>query len=203
MQRLKMNITLLQTLAGPADSDAAGLDSGNWVGSVWWPHLIRSIELLERTSLNPADTISRIIEDAEPSFTLPSRQDFDELIEKAAGKTGLDANLVKAVIKAESNFDPRVESDKGARGLMQIMPGTAGDLGIANAFDPAQNIEGGCRYLKQMLDRYSGNLNQALAAYNWGPGNLDRSKGGLPAETRTYIERVNRYYNQFSAMAKA
>ncbi|WP_052515460.1 lytic transglycosylase domain-containing protein [Dethiosulfatarculus sandiegensis] len=119
-----------------------------------------------------------------------SRQEIDALIKKAANKHGLDPNLVKAVVATESDFNPACVSSAGAQGLMQLMPETAKDLGVENPFDPAQNIEGGARYLSWMLKRFDGNLNKALSAYNWGPSNVEAG-GKLPLETKNYLKKVN------------
>jgi soluble lytic murein transglycosylase-like protein len=123
-----------------------------------------------------------------------------DIAHRAAQRYGVDPALVKAVIKAESDFDPSVESKAGAQGLMQLMPGTASDLGVSDPFDPEQNVMGGTRYLKQLLNKYDGDLDKTLAAYNWGPGNVDR-KGIdiLPDETRTYLSRVKRFQSEFRA----
>jgi soluble lytic murein transglycosylase-like protein len=118
---------------------------------------------------------------------------FDELIRQAAAREGVDPKLVKAVARAESNLDPQAVSPSGAKGVMQLMDSTARAVGVTNAFDPAQNIAGGARYLKQMLNRYGGDVKKALAAYNAGPGAVD-SHGGIPPyqETQHYVQRVLR-----------
>jgi soluble lytic murein transglycosylase-like protein len=121
-----------------------------------------------------------------------SRQRFDELARAAATRHGLDPNLVRAVITAESDWDPATVSHAGAQGLMQLMPETASDLAVADPFDPVQNIDGGARYLAMMLERFGGDEAKALAAYNWGPSNVEAG-GRLPAETRTYLQRVARF----------
>jgi len=123
---------------------------------------------------------------------------FDPIISEASKKYGIEAPLIKAVIKAESDFDPNAISHKGARGLMQIMPMNYRLLNVENPFDPNQSIEGGARYLRDMLDRYKGSVNLSLAAYNAGPGAVDRH-GGVPPypETTEYIERVMRYYQRY------
>ncbi len=123
---------------------------------------------------------------------------FDPIIADASKKYGLEAPLIKAVIKAESDFDPNAISHKGARGLMQIMPMNYRLLNVENPFDPHQSINAGARYLRDMMDRYNGKLNLSLAAYNAGPGAVDRH-GGVPPyqETEEYIERVMRYYQRY------
>jgi soluble lytic murein transglycosylase-like protein len=112
-------------------------------------------------------------------------------IRKAAAKYNLSERLIEKVIDAESGFDPQAVSSAGARGLMQLMPGTARDLGVENSFDIAQNIDGGSRYLRQMIDMFGGNLKLGLAAYNSGPGTV-RRYGGVPPyrETMAYVNRV-------------
>ncbi|MEJ2201373.1 MAG: lytic transglycosylase domain-containing protein [Desulfuromonadaceae bacterium] len=127
-----------------------------------------------------------------------SPSDIVAIAHRAAQRFDIDPALVKAVIKAESDFDPGVVSTAGARGLMQLMPDTARDLGVQNPFDPEQNVMGGTHYLKQLLDKYDGDLDKTLAAYNWGPGNVDRKgTATLPEETRTYLSRVKRFQSEF------
>ncbi len=118
---------------------------------------------------------------------------FAEQIRTAAAQNGLDEKLVSSVISAESNFNSRAVSPKHAMGLMQLMPRTAADLAVSNPFDPAQNIDAGTRYLKQLLDQYRGNLTLALAAYNAGPG-VVAQYGGVPPfpATHNYIRRVKK-----------
>jgi soluble lytic murein transglycosylase-like protein len=136
-------------------------------------------------------------EDGKSALSAGS-EEFEALIVKVGQALGLEPALIKAVIKTESNFDEKAVSPAGAQGLMQLMPGTAKEMGVSDPFNPLENIWGGARYLKKMLDTYGGNINKALAAYNWGPGNYQRSGGkSLPKETRRYIEVVNRNYNNF------
>jgi soluble lytic murein transglycosylase-like protein len=125
-------------------------------------------------------------------------QNFEPAIEQAAAEYGLNPKLIKAVITAESGGDPHAVSRAGAQGLMQLMPSTAAELGVKDPFDPVQNIMAGSCYLGKLIDRYQGNVKLALAAYNWGMGNLERTPGSLPKETREYIARVESNYNSFA-----
>lgn len=129
----------------------------------------------------------------------PDTSWLNPVISRASQKYGVDANLIRAVVKAESNFNPQAVSHAGARGLMQLMPATARFLGVSDSFDPEQNVMGGTRFLKDMLQRYDGNIDSALAAYNWGPGNVDRRPDNLPRETRDYLVRVKQLYASYSA----
>lgn len=118
-------------------------------------------------------------------------EEISPLIREAASREKLKEDLVRSVIARESAFRPCAVSPKGAQGLMQLMPATAAELGVRDPFDAKQNIDGGTRYLKQLLDKYEGNIQLALAAYNAGPGRVDR-EGGVPAipETREYILNI-------------
>jgi soluble lytic murein transglycosylase-like protein len=124
---------------------------------------------------------------------------YDEHIQAAADRYGLAPPLLKAVMAVESNFDPGAVSEKGAAGLMQLMPGTARDMYVVDLYDPAQNIEGGARYLRYLQDRFGGDLEQVLAAYNAGPEAVQRSRGSVPniPETRAYVRKVLVLYDAY------
>lgn len=122
---------------------------------------------------------------------------YNHLIRSASFKYDIEPSLIKAMIKVESNWDSSAVSKKGAIGLMQLMPSTATDMRIINPYDPGQNIEAGTRYLRFLLDRFNGNLDLALAAYNAGPTTVEKS-GGIPAiaETQNYIKKVLSIHNK-------
>jgi len=126
--------------------------------------------------------------------TAPDRaQAYDDIIEENSRLNNVRPSLVKAVVQVESGFNPRAYSPKGAMGLMQLMPATARELGVRNPFDPEENVRGGVAYLRQLLDRYDNNEQLALAAYNAGPGAVDRHGQAIPPyrETRDYVTKVN------------
>lgn len=145
----------------------------------------------------PSSSPQRAAEtDFVPSMprNLQGAQNFEPIIKEAAEKNGVDPSLIQAIIQAESNGDPEAVSSAGAQGLMQLMPATAKELGVKNPFDPFENIMAGTRYLRRLLDRYHGNTRLALAAYNWGMGNVESRPHALPRETREYISKVEQYY---------
>jgi soluble lytic murein transglycosylase-like protein len=136
-------------------------------------------------------------ESSTPKGSVASHQVTD-MIRRHAAQYRLEEALVSAVIKAESNFNPQAVSHKGAIGMMQLIPATARLMEVRDPLNPEENIRGGSRYLRLMLDEFDGNLELALAAYNAGPNAVKRY-GGIPpyAETRTYVERVKKYMEQF------
>jgi hypothetical protein len=126
--------------------------------------------------------------------TVPQER-LERIVHDAATKHNLDPALVSAVIGVESGWNPKAISNKGALGLMQLIPSTAGQMGVGNAFDPVQNVDGGAAYLRSLLDRFHGDLEKSLAAYNAGPGAVERV-GGVPniPETRSYVRKVTDSY---------
>jgi membrane-bound lytic murein transglycosylase MltF len=127
----------------------------------------------------------------------PSSQPMSEVINAVSSRHHLDPDLINSVIHAESGFNPRAVSPKGARGLMQLMPQTASRLGVTDSFDPSANVEGGTRYLRELLERYNFDLIKALAAYNAGPQRVEQYDGVPPYyETQAYVGRIIRDFNR-------
>jgi soluble lytic murein transglycosylase-like protein len=139
----------------------------------------------------------------DPSSRSQLPSDLNEVVRTASGTYHLDPDLVTSVIRAESGFNVRAVSPKGAQGLMQLMPQTASNLGVQNSFDPKANVEGGTRYLRELLERYDFDLIKALAAYNAGPQRVEQY-GGVPPyyETKAYVARVVRDFNKKKLAAK-
>lgn len=139
----------------------------------------------------------------KPQSSAASR--YEALVQEHAAKHALRPELVRAVIQVESGYNARATSPKGAMGLMQLMPDTARELGVRDPYDPAQNIGGGTRYLRQLLDKYDGRVELALAAYNAGSGAVDRHHGRVPPyrETQDYVEKVGAAAGKLPAVVQA
>jgi soluble lytic murein transglycosylase len=130
-------------------------------------------------------------------------KEYGSIINQASRRFGVDPSLIKAVIKAESDFDHKAVSHKGAQGLMQLMPKTSNDMSVANPFNPQENIFGGTRYLSLLLERFKSNTILALAAYNAGPEKVETYRGVPPfPETRSFIKKVLDYYKQYKNRGK-
>jgi hypothetical protein len=141
--------------------------------------------------------LAKAARNGAPDLRLREKADLTEVVNEASGRYRLDPDLVSSVIKAESGFNAHAVSPKGARGLMQLMPGTASQLGVGNVFDPAANVEGGTKYLRELMERYDFDMVKALAAYNAGPQRVEQF-GGVPPyyETRAYVARIVRDFNK-------
>jgi soluble lytic murein transglycosylase-like protein len=148
------------------------------------------------TSTAAAEVNSLPITSMPPLSLLKASNNIDQIINQAAQQNSIPAKLIKAVIQQESSFNTSAVSKTGAAGLMQLMPGTAKSLGVSDVFDPGQNVLAGSKYLKQLLDKYDGKIELALAAYNAGPANVDKY-GGIPPfeETTNYVRKVSDLYN--------
>ena len=150
-------------------------------------------------ALNAAVSASNQIQrnsasEADFSSFLKTEKTLEDIYTEASQTYGVSVDLLKAMTRQESNFNPNATSRSGAQGLMQLMPATAASLGVTNAYDPYQNIMGGAQYIRKMLDKYNGNVSLALAAYNAGSNNVDKY-GGIPpfAETQNYVAKITQY----------
>jgi hypothetical protein len=161
------------------------------------------IERIE-PDLTPAEPVETTQTPVEPQTPIPAAQvvpptkvDVHQAVSDASDRYRLDPDLLDSVIRAESGFNPHAVSPKGAQGLMQLMPQTASKLGVPNAFDPQANVDGGTRYLRELLERYNFDLIKALAAYNAGPHRVEQYKGVPPyRETRHYVASIVRDFNR-------
>jgi hypothetical protein len=181
------NLQLLQGLFDP--NQGTPVDSL----SVLLGMTARRFEMLSAVSqkLDVYASVSHEHQSGSLTSTKNSREQIEKLIDGVAQEVGLAPELIRSVVSTESNFSPDAVSSTGAQGLMQLMPATARELEVTDSFDPQQNLLGGSRYLKQLLNKYEGDLDYALAAYNWGQGNVDRKGlGKMPQETRDYLVKV-------------
>jgi len=191
--------------------EAAGPATRLWLcanaGSDYVEIPTEQIAGFEQTTLSPV-ALPPVAQTSDPktSSNVVARTDvpIKNLIADAASRYRIDPDFVTSVVKAESGFNPKAVSSKGARGLMQLMPQTAAGLGVENVLDPASNLDGGTRYLRQLLDQYDGDVVKALTAYNAGPGRVDKYRGIPPyAETRGYIARVVEDYSRKKSQQQA
>jgi soluble lytic murein transglycosylase-like protein len=194
------NDSLSSTPSAPAArKQAAPASSSN--GLVYWSPKDKKWKSVPNVNVRAARAAAAEVNDVSQSQNIGfarkpfTEKEIDAAIEQAAAKHNVDANLVRSVIKVESNFNPNAVSRKGAMGLMQLMPQTARQLQVRNPFDPEQNVDAGVRHLKQLMENYNGDVKLTLAAYNAGAGAVHRS-AGIPhyAETRNYVRRITDLY---------
>ena len=199
-----VNDSISTPSASTARKQAAPVNSGG--GLVYWSPKEKKWKPVPRANVRAARTAAAEVNDylgndatRNQNIGFSNRpyteKEIDAAIEQAASRHNVDPNLVRSVIKVESNFNPNAVSRKGAMGLMQLMPQTARQLRVKNPFDPEQNVDAGVRHLKQLMENFGGDVKLTLAAYNAGAGAVNRSSG-IPhyAETRNYVRRITELY---------
>ncbi len=203
MSSIEQNFALLERLNSPTDK-LQQIDNESTIESDFKKILDGKLSDKKIDEIVEAEPV---VEEKEPvieSVNLKSKLDLksqslniDEIIETFSNKYNIDGDFIKAIIKQESNFNPKATSKKGAMGLMQLMPKTAKSLGVVDAYNPLENIEGGVKYLKGLLDKYDNNKQLALAAYNAGSGAV-KKYGGIPPykETQNYVNSIMNSYNK-------
>jgi len=180
-----MRLAQLQMLQGlfVADDEPAGNDMFTGIGGAnsWQKLTSTQSQIVDKYYVPQSRSVSKI----------PTLEPLEQMIDRIATEVDLPPVLIHSVVTAESAYNPEAVSSAGAQGLMQLMPETAAELGVDDSFDPQQNVRGGSKYLKQLLDKYDGDLDSALAAYNWGQGNVDRhGLEKMPTETRNYLTKI-------------
>ena len=188
MQISSLDITLRRI--NQIERQFAVLDKNNEVENSFKKALNTAMSENEKAE-NKETKLPEITSISSFKTTTNALPNFEDIIREQSAKNGVDENLLKAVIKTESGFNPNARSGAGAMGLMQLMPQTAESLGVLDPYNPEQNVEGGTKYLKKLLSKYDGNKEMALAAYNAGPGTVDRY-GGIPPyrETQNYVKSI-------------
>lgn len=167
------------------------------VNSFNYEHNNSSGDVFVRNEETKSKTDSTVNSNTTKKLSKTDCNTYDTIIEKYAKKYNVNPNLVKAIIKQESSFNAKAVSPAGAKGLMQLMPPTAASLNVKDVFNPEQNIEGGVKYISQMLKKYNGNTRLALAAYNAGAANVKNGKIPQNGETPKFVEAVMKYYNEY------
>jgi soluble lytic murein transglycosylase-like protein len=188
-----MNATGTQAATSPFTSST---NNSMVFGSILQQALVQGLKIVNADELSSPAAQPPLYTKAGADILSAPKTDYDNIITRAAETYDIPKKLIQSVIKQESNFNPNAVSYAGASGLMQLMPATASYLGVQNSFDPEQNVFGGAKYLRQMLDMFDGSTTLALAAYNAGPGNV-KKYGGIPPfnETQNYVKKVTGYYN--------